>query len=157
MDHTVTSLPMGHGLYGGQPSHDPWTVRWYPEYTLPMGQLHRPTTRATARRSSHPLGPIQYTSWVTMSPHHTTTSIHANRPLRYQCAQRPRFRWAPSIPRQRKHQAAISTPSQTPSTCTPTHVSGKAGCTCLDFIPFVIRPCHYNLSWPHILFRALTT
>jgi branched-subunit amino acid transport protein AzlD len=35
-------------------------------------------------------------------------------------------------------------------------VSGKAGCARLNIIPFVIRPRHYDPSWPRVLFRALT-
>jgi hypothetical protein len=57
---------------------------------------------------------------------------------------------------QRKHQVAISTPSQTPSMQMPAHVSGKAGHTHLNFIPCFICRHHYNLSWPHILLRAMT-
>jgi hypothetical protein len=69
----------------------PGPIRMSPPRPIRYLSSRRPTTRATARRSSRPPGPIRYTSWATTSPRHTTTSIHANLPPRYQCTRRHRF------------------------------------------------------------------
>jgi hypothetical protein len=69
----------------------PRPIQMHPPRPIRCLPSRRPTTRATARRSSRPPVPIRYTSWATTSPRHTTTFIHANRPPQYQCTRRPRF------------------------------------------------------------------
>ena len=74
----------------------PHLIRTSPPQSVQCLPQHRPTTRATAERSSRPPAPVQLCiPWATTSPHHTTTSIHANRLPRYRCARRPGLKNAP--------------------------------------------------------------